>query len=420
MKKKSKSVSRSSRESSAASVAWASAHLSPALRKQFQSALLTWYDKHGRELPWRSSSDPYRVWLSEIMLQQTTVTAVVPYFERFLAVFPTVHDLAVANVDQVLRLWEGLGYYSRARNLHRAANMICDQHGGQFPSHVEQLNALPGVGRYTAGAIVSFAFNRPAPIVEANTERLYARLMGLRDDVKSSSGQKQLWQFAETIVPQKRAGDANQALMDVGSSICTPQDPNCSECPLSPFCKAFLDSTQKEIPVRKPRTTITEVNELAVVLHHNGKVLLRRRTSSERWAGMWDFARFEVLQRDRQIVSDLVLSLPKQSGGQSKARSLFELPRVIVPDEIAAQVDAQLRMRPTQATATMEFKYSVTRYRVTLSCLLCDTNKPRTTKRTASDESPQWFPLHELQDLPLSQTGRRIANWVSKVGSNLR
>lgn len=352
------------------------------------------------------------------MLQQTTVTAVVPYFERFLAAFPTVHDLALADVDQVLRLWEGLGYYSRARNLHRAANVICDEHGGQFPSVVEDLNALPGVGRYTAGAIMSFAFNRPAPIVEANTERLFARLTGLRDDVKSSSGQKQLWQFAETIVPQKRAGDANQALMDVGSSICTPQDPNCSECPLSPFCKAFLDGTQKEIPVRKPRTSITEVHELAVVLHHKGKVLLRRRASSERWAGMWDFARFELSPTERQIVSDMALRLPQHSTKQSKARSLFESSGVVTPDEIATHVVGQLGASPTDAKAIMEFKYSVTRYRVTLACLLCETNKP-TTKKTAADDAPQWFRLDELPDLPLSQTGRKIANWISKVATNL-
>ncbi len=174
----------------------------PADIRKFQSAALKWYDRNGRKLPWRSTADPYRIWLSEIMLQQTTVAAVVPYFERFLAAFPSVNDLAAADVDRVLRLWEGLGYYSRARNLHKAAQQICERHAGSFPADVESLNALPGVGRYTAGAIASFAFNLPAPIVEANTERLYARILGLPVDVKSSAGQKSLWSFASRIVPK--------------------------------------------------------------------------------------------------------------------------------------------------------------------------------------------------------------------------
>ncbi|MDA1233059.1 MAG: A/G-specific adenine glycosylase, partial [Planctomycetota bacterium] len=221
-------------------------------KRKLRSAVLKWYDQHGRRLPWRVSADPYRIWLSEIMLQQTTVAAVVPYFERFVAKFPDVDSLAHANVDDVLRLWEGLGYYSRARNLHKAAMVIQQQHGGEFPANVELLQKMPGIGRYTAGAIASFAFDQPAPIVEANTERLYARLMALTDDVRSSANQRTLWKFAGTIIPRARPGDFNQALMDIGSQLCRPQEPNCEQCPLKTCCAAFAQGIQNELPHRKP------------------------------------------------------------------------------------------------------------------------------------------------------------------------
>src|SRR5437016_2075319 len=169
----------------------------------FRRALGAWYRRHARPLPWRATRDPYRIWISEIMLQQTTVAAVVPYFERFLKRFPTLGSLAAAREQAVLRLWEGLGYYSRARNIHKAARVVANELDGVFPDDVEALQKLPGIGRYTAGAIASFAFDRPAPIVEANTLRLYSRLIGLRDDPRSAAGQKQLWDFAGRIVPRR-------------------------------------------------------------------------------------------------------------------------------------------------------------------------------------------------------------------------
>ncbi|RPI90021.1 MAG: A/G-specific adenine glycosylase, partial [Planctomycetaceae bacterium] len=182
------------------------------------------------------------------MLQQTTVVAVVPYFQRFLARFPTVADLATADQHDVLQLWEGLGYYSRARNLHRAAQALVERHAGVFPRDAEQLQSLPGIGRYTAGAIASFAFDLPAPIVEANTLRLYCRLLGYEDDPRSATGQRLLWSFAEQVLPPKNPGEINQALMELGATVCTPVAPGCEECPLAELCVARARGLQVKIP----------------------------------------------------------------------------------------------------------------------------------------------------------------------------
>ena len=316
-------------------------------KRRFRGAVLKWYDQHGRKLPWRESADPYRIWLSEVMLQQTTVAAVVPYFERFTARFPDVQSLAEADVDEVLRLWEGLGYYSRARNLHRASQAVVSEHAGQFPSEVEALQTLPGIGRYTAGAISSFAFDQPAAIVEANTERLYARLLALRDDVRASASQKFLWQFAEELVPDKRAGDFNQALMDIGSKLCRPVDPDCASCPLQKYCGAFRNGLQKEVPVRKPAVAITAITELAVVLMHREQFLLRRRTESERWAGMWDFVRFEISAEESSA-----LPLVQKRG---RSKSLFSPEGLELPESAVRKTQSQIGLKPGPIVASTEF-----------------------------------------------------------------
>lgn len=369
-------------------------------KRRFRGAVLKWYDQHGRKLPWRESADPFRIWLSEVMLQQTTVAAVVPYFERFTARFPNIQALAEADVDEVLRLWEGLGYYSRARNLHRASQAVVNEHAGQFPSEVKDLQALPGIGRYTAGAISSFAFDQPAAIVEANTERLYARLLALRQDVRASASQKLLWQFAEEIVPEKRAGDFNQALMDIGSKLCRPVDPDCESCPLKKYCGAFHQGLQKDVPVRKPATAITAISELAVVLMDRERFLLRRRTESERWAGMWDFVRFG-LSAEESSALPLV-----QKRGRSK--SLFSSEGLELPEFAVKKTQAQIGLKPGPIEASTEFSYSVTRYKVQLICFACSSRRAR----GSLSDGVQWFSLMELPELPLSMTGRRIADWL--------
>ncbi len=363
-------------------------------------------------MPWRTSADPYRIWLSEIMLQQTTVAAVVPYFERFVAKFQDVGSLAAANVDDVLRLWEGLGYYSRARNLHKAAVAIEQHYGGVFPADVETLQQLPGIGRYTAGAIASFAFDQPAAIVEANTERLYARLMALSDDVRSTASQRALWDFATAIVPNKRSGDFNQALMDIGSQICRPQEPDCERCPLKTCCEAFRLELQNELPHRKPRTPITAVDEICVVIRRRNKYLLRRRTDGERWAGMWDFVRFEVDKSELKF-------LPLATAGKQKKseRSLFAESNSVLPESIRRQVHDQIGAKIGDVVAATEFTYSVTRYRVCLKSFLCN----GTVGANVITGGTQWFTDAELVELPLSKTGRLVVEWLaSRTNTNVK
>ena len=354
------------------------------------------------------SADPYRIWLSEIMLQQTTVAAVVPYFQRFTAKFPDIQALASADVDDVLKLWEGLGYYSRARNLHKAAMAIQLHHGGVFPSDLVTLQQLPGVGRYTAGAIASFAFDQPAPIVEANTERLYARLMALTDDVRSTANQRSLWDFATTVVPAARPGDFNQAVMDIGSQICRPQLPNCEQCPLMTCCAAFSLGKQNELPHRKPRTAITEIDEVCVVIRRNEKYLLRRRTEQERWAGMWDFVRFEI---DESELDQLPFAALRKRKGKTKTseRSLFASSSRLLPANIRHRIKAQIGSTVGEVVAGTEFTYSVTRYRVRLLGFLCDGTAP---KSSMADDR-QWFTMQEIGDLPLSKTGRQVVDWLA-------
>src|SRR6185436_3645748 len=250
--------------------------LTTAQKQSLRRRLLAWYTKHARDLPWRKSRDPYRVWLSEIMLQQTQVATVKDYFERFTCAFPDVESLAAAEETDVLRLWEGLGYYRRARQLHAAAKKVVAEYSGKFPDEAEDLQQLPGIGRYTAGAIASIAFGRRSPILEANTIRLLSRLVGYRGDPQSSAGQRVLWAVAEEILPQKKVAPFNQALMELGSLICTPSEPKCDACPLSNVCRARAAGLQQEIPPSKPRPAYTELREAAVIVRKNGSVLMRR------------------------------------------------------------------------------------------------------------------------------------------------
>lgn len=346
---------------------------------RFRRSVRSWWAKSGRALPWRSVRDPYRVWLSEIMLQQTTVTAVIPYFERFLQRYPTLADLADADVADVLRLWEGLGYYSRARNLHRAAGVIQSQFAGEFPRDIETLCQLPGIGRYTAGAIRSFAFNQPAPIVEANTARLYARLLGYPGDIKTPAGQKMLWAFAAAAVPAKEPGNFNQALMDLGATVCTPTAPRCGACPVRSCCAAAATGDPERFPQAARRPKITDVTEITVAIRHEARYLVRQRRPDERWAGMWDFPRFELPVADTNSPPD--------------AKAL----RTAVAAQTGVQIDAERLL--------CELKHGVTRYRITLLCFVAEY---RRGSPDANLGEFRWVTMNELQELPLPVTGRRF------------
>jgi A/G-specific adenine glycosylase len=346
--------------------------------KALRRKLLAWYRRHQRDLPWRRSQDAYRVWLSEIMLQQTQVSTVVPYYLRFLERFPTVRSLASADESDVLRLWEGLGYYRRARQLHAAAKKIVIEHHGRFPSEKDAIRELPGIGRYTAGAIASIAFGIKAPIVEANTVRLYCRLIGYRGDPTSRDGQQHLWQFAESILPESGAGDVNQALMELGSLVCTPRQPLCETCCVRSHCAAHQHGWQDEIPAAKRVKKFEAVREAAVVVRLRNKVLLRRRNAGERWAGLWDFVRFPIAaKREQDLIGELRRKTYEQVG---------------------------MQIRPGKLLAS--FKHGVTRFRITLDCYEAD---HVSGVKHGSGSELVWTSPSRLNEFPLSVTGRKLA-----------
>ncbi|MFO7577071.1 MAG: A/G-specific adenine glycosylase [Pelovirga sp.] len=255
----------------------------------FARALLDWYDHSGRDLPWRNTRDPYRIWLSEIMLQQTTVAAVLTYYERFLARFPTLVALAEAPLEEVIDQWAGLGYYSRARNLHAAAGQVVARFGGVFPGEVQQLQELPGIGRSTAGAIAALAFDQPAAILDANVRRVLCRLFALRQPARSSMAEKQLWHWAEALLPATRLHDYTQAMMDLGAMVCLPRQPLCPQCPVHFCCQAAALGIQEAVPVGAQKKPIPVRHEAVLLLHCHGRYQVRRRPVDGFLGGLWEF-----------------------------------------------------------------------------------------------------------------------------------
>ncbi|QIK38253.1 A/G-specific adenine glycosylase [Caldichromatium japonicum] len=262
---------------------------------EIASLVLEWFDRCGRhDLPWQRERSPYRVWVSEIMLQQTQVSVVISYFERFMAVYPTVLDLAAAELDGVLALWSGLGYYARARNLHRAARLIRDQHGGLFPDTQEALLRLPGIGRSTAGAILSLALDRSYPILDGNVRRLFARLFAVNGWPGNGPALARLWGLAERCLSRDRPGDYNQGLMDLGALICTRGRPQCPICPLAGRCLARAQGRQSQLPAPRPaRALPTRSTLLLIIRHPQGAILLERRPPAGIWGGLWSLPELE-------------------------------------------------------------------------------------------------------------------------------
>lgn len=254
----------------------------------FQRLILKWFDLHGRKtLPWQQNKTPYRVWISEIMLQQTQVSTVIPYFLRFMESFPKIEALADASEDQVLHHWTGLGYYNRARNLHASAKIIVSQFKGKLPDELSALEALPGIGRSTAGAILSLAFESSAAILDGNVKRVLTRFHGITTWSGEKTTLEQLWQLAEKYTPKKRIADYTQAMMDIGATVCTRSKPLCSSCPLIKNCTAYAQDLQTTIPLRKPTKSIPVQQKTFLILIHKNKVLLEKRPPTGVWAKLW-------------------------------------------------------------------------------------------------------------------------------------
>lgn len=355
-------------------------------RAAFRRALLYWYDQVGRDLPWRRTHDPYAIWLSEIMLQQTQVVTVIAYYERFLAKFPTVAGLANADEQEVLGLWEGLGYYRRARQLHAAAKKVVLAHEGKFPRDFAEIRALPGIGRYTAGAIASFAFDDRQPIVEANTMRLFSRLIGLRIDPRGKEGQEVLWRFAESLLPKELPGRINQALIELGSQVCKPRHPSCLLCPVSRFCAAKQLGLVDQIPAMAKKMVYEDALEAAVVVRDpRGRILLRRRSEGERWAGMWDFPR-----------------------GVLATGAAAREPHSLSASKIIALVKEQTGAKIKITGERLRLRHGVTRFRIELVCF-----DAMLVGALHAREDLRWAEAEELKEIPLSVSARKLAKTLS-------
>lgn len=258
-------------------------------KTHFRKRLIEWYDKEFRDLPWRGTSSPYEIWISEIMLQQTQVKKVIPYYKKFLHTFPTVNDLANADLSQVLKVWEGLGYYARARNLHKAAKIVVNEHHGAFPSDPEQVRNLPGIGAYTAAAILSIAFGQNLPVLDGNVIRVLSRLFAIDLNTKSAQGKSHLLAIARELLQPGLAGTFNQAMMELGAMVCTPKSPKCGECPLAKKCRAKETNTINSYPIKTPKKERPHYHIAVGIIWRGDEILIARRPEEGLLGGLWEF-----------------------------------------------------------------------------------------------------------------------------------
>jgi A/G-specific adenine glycosylase len=352
---------------------------SRATTARINAKLIKWFRRHGRDLPWRHDRDPYKIWVSEVMLQQTTVGQVIPYFLRFLESFPNLASLAEADEQTVLRHWEGLGYYRRARDLHATARALALSHGGSFPRDPQALRQLPGMGRYTSHAVLSQAFGLRLPIVEANSQRVLCRLFGQPGHPADSITKNWLWRAAEHLLPRRHVGDFNQALMELGALVCTPAKPCCGECPLANECVAFCKGLQNTIPPAPRPPRIETVQEVAGVVFKGSRILLVQRPSTGRWANMWEFPH-EIF--DSKPCEQVLATLLRERCGL-KGKIVEEI---------------------------MLLKHAVTRFRISVTCF----EVKWLSGRFRSDyyQAGKWLSPKELHHYPVSVPHRRLAKML--------
>ena len=367
--------------------------LNPEWLVRVRHRLAEWYEGAGRDLPWREDRDPYRILVSEMMLVQTTVTAVVPFFARFLARFPTIAALAEADEGDVLKAWEGLGYYRRARQLHAAARSIVLDHGGVFPDDPELIRALPGVGRYIAGALLSFAFDRPAPIVEANTQRVLARWLAWEEDLKSSRSQSRLWEAAGRLVPETGAGAFNQAFMELGALVCIPRAPLCLACPVSGECASRKLGVQDRIPVAAPKSPPGKVAEACALISREGKLLIVKRGPGRLWEHFWEFPTVHV------------------AGPDPAGRSVGEAV------DLAEGVRRLTGVRASIGPVAKTVRFGVTTHRVTLEVHAAAwlDGEPRLGPGLVDTA---WEPVEALGRYTMSSATRRVVAWLGQDRGN--
>ena len=359
----------------------------PAKIKALVDALLPWFAREARDLPWRRTRDPYAIWVSEIMLQQTQVTTVIPYWERWMQALPTLEAAAAASSDQIHKLWEGLGYYTRVRNLQKAAQLIVERHSGRFPEAFDDILALPGIGRYTAGAISSIAFNQPAPILDGNVIRVLTRLYAIAENPKDKQTNDRLWRLAKSLVqqaansppraphPAPHASSLNQSLMELGALICTPRRPQCLLCPVQPHCEAARRQCPEDFPNLSDILPATAQQYMAFVVESRGEVLVRKRPEGGVNAHLWEFPNTRIYFRKVAPADMFRLVLPVA-------------PKTLQPLAVV--------------------KHSITRYRITLTAYLA------TVTRRHPRMAGKWVRLDRLPKLAFTAAHKKLASAAAK------
>jgi A/G-specific adenine glycosylase len=348
----------------------------------FIPPLLDWFNHAAANLPWRRTTDPYHIWLSEIMLQQTQVNTVIPYYERFLQAFPTIQALAEAPQDVLMKQWEGLGYYSRARNLQTAAQQVIAEHGGKLPQTADELQTLKGIGRYTAGAIASIAFGEAAPVLDGNVIRVFSRLFDIADDTRQQSVKNAFWDRAEALiehVPAGRAGDYNQALMELGRTVCKPKNPDCAACPVSAYCAAYTAGVQHERPVKSKKAPTPHYDvTCGLIWNADGQLLITKRPEDKLLGGLWEFPGGK-LEEDETLAECL-------------ARELHE--------ELGIAVDV--------GPLYMKVKHAYTHFKITLHAFDCTLLPASPPPHCVDCTDFRWVRIEQLNDYAFSRADRKI------------
>lgn len=335
--------------------------------------LLEWYRVHARPMPWHGDADPYHLLVAATMLQQTQVQTVLPYLQRFLQRFPSIRDLAQAEEEEILRYWAGLGYYSRARYLHRTAQRIVHQHNGIVPCEVGALRSLPGVGEYTAGAVASIAYGKPEPALDANGYRILARLLALEEDITRSAARRRLWEACRQILPADAPGEFNQALMDLGATTCTARAPRCLICPIAAECRAFLQGKQSQLPLQPERRATERVHDVCVVIERDGRWLMVQRDEGGLWRGMWEFPRVRL----------------------EKGESV---------DQAARRAGDRVGVMPENCELLAMVRHGVMHYSVTLHALRCRCG----ATSAAENATVRWVTQEEAGSLPLPSPMQKV------------
>jgi A/G-specific adenine glycosylase len=337
----------------------------------FRKQLSAWYEKNRRDLPWRRMKDPYKIWISEIMLQQTQVDTVKDYYQKWIQIFPTVEALSLAHLDEVLNLWAGLGYYRRARMIHAAAKIIVAQHHGNLPDDTKTLRSIPGIGKYTAGAISSIAFEKKEAVVDGNVMRILTRIYAINDDISQGSTQKRLWEIATDLLPNQSIGDFNQALMELGATICFPKNPQCFICPVAKQCIAHQQKNEITYPVKNNRIKMEKVKNFALILRKKNLFLIQKQSEKARWGGLWMFPYWD------------------------SKKSMFD----------------QLKALEKKPKLRMQIKHGYTKYLIQLDVYQGETDKSLDVLR---ESEIKWVSLKQMTQLALPSHHKKIAHLLEE------